>query len=79
MRILIVLLFLCFSAVSLLAQEKLDIDGQEFVIHEVKKGETLYAISKKYSITVDDIKQANKDLIGDGLRIHQTSVSYTHL
>jgi LysM repeat protein len=72
MRILIVLLFLCFSAVSLLAQEKLDIDGQEFVIHEVKKGETLYAISKKYSITVDDIKQANKDLIGDGLRIHQT-------
>lgn len=29
------------------------------VYHTVKKGETLYAISRKYSVSVDDIKQLN--------------------
>jgi hypothetical protein len=30
------------------------------VIYEVKQGETLYAISKKFNISVDDLKQKNK-------------------
>jgi hypothetical protein len=30
------------------------------VLYEVKQGETLYAISKKFNISVDDLKQKNK-------------------
>lgn len=33
-----------------------------YKIHRVKKNETLYSISKKYGISIDDIKQNNKQL-----------------
>ncbi|RUA14720.1 MAG: N-acetylmuramidase, partial [Flavobacteriia bacterium] len=32
---------------------------QEVVTHTVEKGETLYAISRKYDISVDEIKRLN--------------------
>lgn len=72
MRTFVLFIVISLAATALFAQEKIEVDGKEFLIHEVKKGETLYAISKKYSISVDDIKSANKDLIGDGLYINQT-------
>ena len=31
------------------------IDGQVYVIHQVDKGETLYAISRRYGASMDDI------------------------
>lgn len=36
--------------------------------HRVKRKETLYSISKKYNITVDDIKKHNKQLYAKNLR-----------
>lgn len=35
------------------------IDGKDYYIHEVEKGTTLYAISKKYNVDVEDIIAAN--------------------
>lgn len=50
------------------------IDGKKFIIHTVEKGHTLYAISKKYSVTVEDIVKENQQAsmgvkVGDRLRI----------
>ncbi|MFT5251717.1 MAG: flagellum-specific peptidoglycan hydrolase FlgJ [Flavobacteriales bacterium] len=39
-------------------------------IYEVQKGDTLYSISKKYNVLVDDLKQKNK-LFGNDLSIGQ--------
>ena len=41
--------------------------GDSIVLHKVKKGETLYALSKEYHVTPDEIKKANDGLPG-GLR-----------
>lgn len=40
-------------------------------IHEVTAKETLYSLSKKYNVTVDDIQKANGDAIKDGLKVGQ--------
>jgi LysM repeat protein len=39
-------------------------------IYEVQKGDTLYSISKKYNVLVDELKQKNK-LFGNDLSIGQ--------
>ncbi len=41
---------------------------QGFTVHKVRRKETLYSISKKYEITVEDIKQHNKRLYSENLR-----------
>ncbi|WP_284651752.1 LysM peptidoglycan-binding domain-containing protein [Flavobacterium terrisoli] len=40
--------------------------------HLVQPKETLYSISKQYGVTVDALKEANADLLKDGLKIGQT-------
>jgi LysM repeat protein len=57
------------------AQDKAPIvklNGQEYKVHLVKKGETLYAISKIYSVSVEDIKNTNPELEELGIRIGQS-------
>lgn len=44
----------------------------KFIIHKVEKGQTLYAISKMYSVSVEDIQKANPDIQEFGIRIDQT-------
>lgn len=44
--------------------------GQELT-HTVAKGETLYSLSKKYNVTVDDIKAQNEQLLKKGLQTGQ--------
>ena len=46
-------------------------DG-EYIIHTVEAGQTLYAISKIYSVTVPEIQSANPELADFGIRIGQT-------
>lgn len=46
------------------------IAGQEYYLHEVKRGETLYSISRAYNVAVEAILQANPEL-QDGLRFDQ--------
>ncbi|MDA6072010.1 LysM peptidoglycan-binding domain-containing protein [Flavobacterium sp. AC] len=40
-------------------------------LHEVQERESLWAISKKYNISVDDLKKANPSLESEGLKIGQ--------
>ena len=66
-------LYVLFS-VSLKAQETtaetITVNNKQYYKHIVQKGETLYAISKKYNVSVDDIKKANKGL-GESLSLNQ--------
>lgn len=39
--------------------------GKTFIVHKVDPKETLYSISKRYNVTVDEIKKANDDLTKD--------------
>lgn len=47
-----------------------DVASASNSIHEVQKGDTLYSISRKYNVLVDDLKQKNK-LSGNTLSIGQ--------
>lgn len=46
-------------------------NGKTYLLHTVEKGQTLYAISKTYSISVEDIKKANPELADNGIKIEQ--------
>lgn len=76
LRIVLVLLAFCCSQ-WVHAQEGASIrkvegkDG-EFIVHTVAAKQTLYAISKMYSVSVEDIQNANSDLENLGIRIGQT-------
>jgi LysM repeat protein/ABC-type branched-subunit amino acid transport system substrate-binding protein len=68
--------FLLLPAFSASAQPKPEIkktkstvviDGKKFYLHTVEAGQTLYAISKVYEVTVNDIVQENPDAI-DGIK-----------
>jgi LysM repeat protein len=45
--------------------------GNKASIHVVKKGESLWTIAKKYSVTVDSIKDAN-NIKGNDLQVGQS-------
>ena len=45
-------------------------DGKLFILHRITAGETLYSISKKYKVSVDDVKKANPDW-AQGLQVGQ--------
>ena len=54
--------FLCFY---LHAQNEVDVvveNGKTYCIHKIKKGETLYSLSRTYNINVDQLKNANQGL-----------------
>lgn len=55
-------------------QQIIEIDGKFFLIHTVARGESLYGISKRYSISLGEIAKYNPDVyygikVGDTLRI----------
>ena len=60
-------LILFFSSLSLFANP-LDsigierINGKLYVIHEVDKGETLYSISKRYDVSMNEIAEATPEV-----------------
>lgn len=79
---LIFLMLFSFFLVDLSAQEAendslgtpVTIDGKAFYLHPIVKGNTLYSISKKYGIAINDLKMANQQIwnemrIGDTLKI----------
>ncbi len=61
-----------------------NINGKEYYIHIVEAGNTLYAISRKYAISVDDLKKENPRLsealtIGDRLMIPLNNIKVKDL
>lgn len=47
---------------------ELPVEGVVFDKHKVKKKQTLYSISKKYNVSIDDIKKYNDFVATDGLK-----------
>lgn len=70
--VLVLLIAFCFSGLNAQEIQKVKVDGVKYFLHKVDKGQTLYAISRKYSISVDEIKKANPELVVNGLKIGQT-------
>lgn len=55
---------LILLSISLFSQERREmIDGEEFILHTVKKGETLYGISKKYNVTKKELRGSNSGML----------------
>lgn len=76
LKFLLFSFFLCLGVVSI-AQESnesktISTNEGEYIIHKVEKGQTLYAISKLYSVPVDEIQKVNPELKDFGIRIDQT-------
>ena len=46
------------------------VNGKKYIVHTVKKGETLYSLSKTYQVSEDEIKEHNP-AVADGLKIDQ--------
>lgn len=59
------LLLAVFFSFGLQAQERIP---SRFITHKVKKKETLYSLSQKYEVTVDQIEAYNPALIRSGLK-----------
>lgn len=38
------------------------INGKSIILHQVEKGETFYSLSRRYNLSVDEIKKANKNI-----------------
>ena len=53
------------------SKDKVVISGVTYYIHQVKKGETAYSISKAYGITVDELTKENPSIAG-GLKEGQS-------
>ncbi len=76
MRILLLLTLSVLTGFSAFSQQEkpVVIDGKKFIMHTVEKGHTLYAISKKYSVSIEDIVSENPGAaegvkLGDRLKI----------
>ncbi len=50
------------------------VNKRKNIIHTVNQGETLYSISKRYQVSLDDIKQANPGLVENDIAIGQQIV-----
>lgn len=48
-----------------------EVNSRLYIIHQVEQGETLYSISRKYGVSVDDILKANPGM-GKNLKIDMT-------
>lgn len=57
------------KASDLKSADKIEIANADF--HEVQQKETLWGISKKYNVSVDELKNANPSIETDGLKIGQ--------
>ncbi len=53
-----------------ISNKKTVIDGKEYFLHTVSRGETLYSISRAYNVKIDDIRSANPDM-GESLTINK--------
>lgn len=70
---LILILFISFSNVFAGVQDSIGVekkDSKVFVLHKADPKETLYSISRKYKVTVDEVNKSNPELSA-GLKVGQ--------
>jgi len=65
------LLVSCFCFAQTKSTNIQTIDGKKYYIHKIEKSQSLYAISKTYSVSLDDIYKANPELKTAGAKVHQ--------
>lgn len=53
-----IILFLVLSMLMFIAKAQ----DQDYIEHKIKSGESLYALTKKYKVSLDEIKKANPEL-----------------
>ena len=46
-------------------------NNKVFIVHQIEKGQGLYAISKRYKVTIDDIYAFNPELKTNGVKLDQ--------
>ncbi|MEI6684039.1 MAG: ABC transporter substrate-binding protein [Bacteroidota bacterium] len=80
--VFVVILFICFKCIVCVAQTPQEvlkqmrstvtekIDGREYYIHLVKRGQTLYMISKAYGVEVNTLIRENPE-VKEGLKADQ--------
>lgn len=61
---------LCFTLNAQNGDQVITEDGKTYCVHKIQKGETLYALSKKYAVKVNDIEQSN-DTLSNNLSLGQ--------
>ena len=57
------------NAQQLKENEIVVIHGEKFVLHQVRTGETLFSISKKYNVDSNDLVENNPEIKNEGLKI----------
>jgi len=68
-----ILVFTQVHAYEMIDRDSIGIEqvgDKTFIIHQVDQGETLFAISRRYQVAINDILQQNEQL-QDGLKINQ--------
>jgi LysM repeat protein len=65
------LLLSCLCGAQTKSPNVQTIDGKKFYIHKIEKGQSLYAISKTYSVSLDDIYKVNPELKTAGIKANQ--------
>lgn len=73
-HILVILLILGFAAMAN-AQDKPTvhrINGKKYYLHMVEPGNTLYGISRQYSVAIEEIQAENEAALAEGLKVNQT-------
>ena len=52
------------------AQDVVVVNGAKYTIHDVQRGETLYELSRRYGVTIEEITSANQ-VLSEGLKVGQ--------
>lgn len=70
---LVCFLFLvsCFCLAQTKSTNIQTVEGKKYYIHKIEKSQSLYAISKTYSVSLEDIYKANPDLKTNGVKAEQ--------
>ncbi len=69
-RSLLIALVIVGAVAMASAQDVVVINGARYTIHDVERGETLYALSRRYGVTIDEIVASNK-VLSEGLKVGQ--------
>lgn len=67
----LVCLFCCGVLFAQQSGQIVYIDGMKYTVYTAVKGDTLYSLSKRYNVSIDDITAANP-VLAEGLKLGQT-------
>lgn len=63
MKYFITIVFVSLTMTFFSQEKRKMIDGEEFIVHTVKQGETLYGLTQKYNTTKKELRDANTGML----------------